>query len=116
MEGGWQAPHPAAPGAGYIEAFTREQGYAPSLEEIAQHVGFSSVSNAHQHVGALIRRGYLRRDPNRSRSLEVVRHPEAAGELPMLGYVAAGEPIEVVEHHEPFSICPELLRRGDYVL
>ncbi len=100
----------------FIEAFTREHGFAPSLEEIAEHMGFSSVSNAHQHVAALIRRGHLRRDPNRPRSLEVVRPAEDLHELPLLGFVAAGEPIEVAEQQETFSLCPEMLRRGDYVL
>lgn len=100
----------------YVEGFAQEHGYAPSLEEIAEHMGFSSVSNAHQHVTALIRRGYLRRDPNRRRSLEVVRPATATGELPLLGYVAAGEPIEVVEQQETFGLCPEMLRRGDFVL
>ena len=100
----------------YVEAFTREHGFAPSLEEIAEHMGFSSVSNAHQHVTALIRRGYLRRDPNRGRSLEVVRPVAETTELPLLGYVAAGEPIEVVEQQETFSVCPEMLLRGDFVL
>lgn len=100
----------------YVEQFTGENGYPPSLEEIAEHMGFSSVSNAHQHVTALIRRGHLRRDPNRPRSLEVVRPGDEAHELPLLGYVAAGVPIEVAEQQETFGVCPEMLRRGDYVL
>ncbi len=100
----------------YVEQFARENGYPPSLEEIARHMGFSSISSAQQHVNALVRRNFLRRDPNRPRSLEVVRPTEEARELPLLGYVAAGEPIEVVEQSETFSTCPELLRRGDYVL
>lgn len=100
----------------FVEGFTREHGFAPSLEEIAEHMGFSSVSNAHQHVTALIRRGLLRRDPNRPRSLEVVHPADEVRELPLLGYVAAGEPIEVAEQQEAFSLCPEMLRRGDYVL
>lgn len=100
----------------YIESFTREHGYAPSLEEIAQYMGFSSISNAHQHVSALIRRGHLRRDPSRPRSLEIVRQTDDFRELPLLGYVAAGEPIEAVEQQETFGVCPDMLRRGDYVL
>ena len=100
----------------FITSFTRDRGFAPSLEEIATHMGFASVSNAHQHVAALERRGHIRRDPNKSRALEVLPEPEAARELPLLGYVAAGKPIEAVVTRETFPVTPELLRRGDYVL
>jgi repressor LexA len=101
----------------FITEFTRSRGFAPSLEEIAAHMGFASVSNAHQHVSALERRGHIRRDPNKSRALQVVSPAEdERRELPLLGYVAAGEPIEVVETREMFPVTPDLLRRADYVL
>jgi repressor LexA len=101
----------------FITEFTRSRGFAPSLEEIAAHMGFASVSNAHQHVAALERRGHIRRDPNKSRALQVVDPEESERrELPLLGYVAAGEPIEVVETREMFPVTLDLLRRADYVL
>lgn len=100
----------------FVERYVRANGYAPTLEEIAAHIKSSSVSNAHQHVAALIQRGYLRRGHNRSRSLEVVRSAVETRELPFLGYVAAGAPIEVAEHRETFDLGAEVLREGDYVL
>jgi repressor LexA len=89
---------------------------APSLEEIAQHLGLSSVSNAHQHVDALIRRGYLRRGANRSRDLEVVRQPERQPGLPFLGTVSAGRPIEGAALDALFDVGAEVIARGDKVI
>lgn len=100
----------------FIGDFTEEHGYAPSLEEIANHLGLRSVSGIHQHIDALIRGGYVRRDPQRPRSLEIVHTTRDAQTLPLLGRVAAGEPIEAIEGREDFDVCPEMLRRGDYVL
>lgn len=100
----------------FVEAHDREHGIAPSLEEIAAHLGLSSVSNAHQHVEALIRRGFLRRDPNKSRALEVIRSQSEGRALPLLGYVAAGAPIEAVEDRATFDFGVEVLARGDHVL
>ncbi len=100
----------------FVEAHHREKGIAPSLEEIAAHLGLSSVSNAHQHVEALIARGFVRRDPNKSRALEVIRSQSEGRALPLLGYVAAGVPIEAVEDRAVFDFGVEVLARGDHVL
>ncbi len=100
----------------FVEAHDREHGIAPSLEEIAAHLGLSSVSNAHQHVEALIARGFLRRDPNKSRALEVIRSQSEGRALPFLGYVAAGMPVEAVEDRASFDFGVEVLARGDHVL
>jgi repressor LexA len=99
----------------FVQAFTDENGYSPSLEEIAAGLGFSSVSNAHQHVTALVERGHLRRPRGKNRSLEVVRG-DGLGEIPLLGTVAAGAPIETLESPEPFSATSDLLERGDFVV
>jgi repressor LexA len=100
----------------FVETHHREKGIAPSLEEIAAHLGLSSVSNAHQHVEALIARGFLRRDPNKSRALEVIRSQSEGRALPLLGYVAAGAPIEAVPALDSFDFGLEVLARGDHVL
>ena len=78
----------------YISAFVEEQGYSPSLEEIAAHFGLSSVATVHRHVQHLVEKGMLRKAWNRSRSLEPV--PQDSREdgdfttLPLVGSVAAG--------------------------
>jgi repressor LexA len=100
----------------FVEAHDREHGIAPSLEEIAAHLGLSSVSNAHQHVEALIARGFLRRDPNKARALQVIRSQTESRALPLLGYVAAGMPIEASADPESFDFAVEVLARGDHVL
>jgi repressor LexA len=90
----------------FISGFVEEQGYSPSLEEIASAFGLSSVATVHKHVKHLVEKGYLRKAWNRSRSVEPVPAPETqrGGEaqvesfhLPILGTVAAGSPIEAIE-------------------
>ena len=79
----------------FISGFVVEQGYSPSLEEIAAAFGLSSVATVHKHVKHLVDKGYLRKAWNRSRSVEPVP-PEPEVEsvdslyLPILGTVAAG--------------------------
>lgn len=90
----------------FISGFVEEQGYSPSLEEIASAFGLSSVATVHKHVKHLVDKGYLRKAWNRSRSVEPVppSEPEGSSEaggdsfhLPILGTVAAGSPIEAIE-------------------
>ncbi|HEX6590170.1 MAG TPA: transcriptional repressor LexA [Longimicrobiales bacterium] len=98
----------------YLQAYTAENGYAPSYEEIAQNFGYGSLATVHEHIENLRRKGYIRKGYNESRSVEVVP-PEttaAAIELPLLGLVAAGAPIEAVEDRETLSVPEDMLRRG----
>jgi repressor LexA len=83
----------------YISGFVEEQGYSPSLEEIAAAFGLSSVATVHKHVKHLVDKGYLRKAWNRSRSVEPVPEVEPVESvlLPILGSVAAGSPIEAIE-------------------
>lgn len=97
----------------YVRGFLDEQGYAPSLEEIAEHFGLSSVATVHEHLENLQSKGMLRRDPNRSRAVELVRREARAVELPLLGHVAAGQPLEAVADDETISVPEDLLGRGE---
>ncbi len=103
----------------FIRSFVAERGYSPSLEEIGEHFGLSSVATVHKHVQHLVEKGFLRKAWNRSRSVEPVA-PEAgdAVTLPLLGVVAAGAPIESVEVPESISVPRQLVpRHGEsYVL
>ena len=80
----------------YLNEFIQQHGYAPSLEEIGRRFGLSSLATVHKHLTNLQDKGFIRRAWNRSRSVELV--PTRAGgravELPLLGFVAAGAPIE----------------------
>ncbi|MGD2071237.1 MAG: transcriptional repressor LexA [Gemmatimonadota bacterium] len=105
----------------HIEAFIDQQGYAPSFEEIAAHFGYSSLATVHEHLSNLERKGYIRKSYNESRSIELV-HPEGNGasgvELPLMGTVAAGLPIEAVQDQETLAVPPDMVKRGreNYVL
>lgn len=98
----------------FVGSFIEENGYAPSLEEIAEHFGLSSVATVHEHLANLEEKGVLRRDPNRSRAVELTRPGlSSAVELPLLGRVAAGEPIEAVFDNETIAVPEDLLGRGE---
>jgi repressor LexA len=98
----------------FIRSFVADQGYSPSLEEIAAHLGLSSVATVHKHVQHLVEKGYLQKAWNRSRSVEPVDVPTAQIEqLPLLGTVAAGLPIEALEASETIDVPAQLIpRRG----
>ena len=98
----------------YLQAYTAGNGFAPSYEEIAQNFGYGSLATVHEHIENLRRKGYIRKGHNESRSVEVVP-PESttsAVELPLLGLVAAGAPIEAIEERETLSVPEDFLRRG----
>ena len=96
----------------YVRRFVAERGYSPSLEEIGEHFGLSSVATVHKHVQHLVEKGHLRKAWNRSRSLEPVDEEATGGvEVPLLGVVAAGAPIEAIEVPEHIALPAELVRR-----
>jgi len=103
----------------YLNDFIAQHGYAPSLEEIGRQFSLSSLATVHKHLTNLQEKGFIRRAWNRSRSVELV--PTRAGgralELPLLGFVAAGHPIEAVPGNETIAV-PETLagKRDSYVL
>jgi repressor LexA len=103
----------------FLNEFIREHGYAPSLEEIGRRFGLSSLATVHKHLTNLQEKGCIRRAWNRSRSVELVptRGAGRAVELPLLGFVAAGAPIEAVPGSETIAV-PESLagKRDSYVL
>lgn len=99
----------------YLETYIRTNGYAPSFEEIAEQFRFSSLATVHEHLTNLERKGFIRRTHNESRAIELVPLPGQAGatELPLLGQVAAGEPIEAVATPETLAVPNDLIpRRG----
>jgi repressor LexA len=104
----------------YLNEFIQQHGYAPSLEEVGRRFNLSSLATVHKHLTNLQEKGFIRRAWNRSRSVELLpsRSGGRAVELPMLGYVAAGMPIEAVATSESIAV-PETLvsgKRDTYVL
>jgi repressor LexA len=108
--------HEAAEGAPRLPArLHRQHGYAPTLEEIGRHFSLASLATVHKHLTNLERKGRIRRGANQSRALEVVPDPTVgrAVQVPLLGRVAAGTPIEPVETPETVTLPEELLGRGE---
>jgi repressor LexA len=99
----------------YLQAYIADNGYAPSFEEIAEHFEFQSLATVHEHLTNLERKGYIHRTHNESRSIEVLPPKGQAGatEIPILGKVAAGTPIESLMHEETLAVPDQILpRRG----
>ncbi len=103
----------------FVARHIERRGYAPTLEEIGEHFGLSSLATVHKHLANLQSKGLVKRENHRSRALELVPAAVAvrAIEVPLLGRVAAGIPIEAVTSPETISIPEDMLGRGEtYVL
>jgi repressor LexA len=103
----------------YLGSYIGEHGYAPTIEEIGHHFGLSSLATVHKHLTNLQEKGLVKRAWNRSRALELVPSQVTvrAVEVPLLGRVAAGTPIEAIESTETIFVPEDMLGRGrTYVL
>jgi repressor LexA len=100
----------------YITEYSDLRGYAPTLQEIGEKFGLSSVATVHKHISNLVEKGYLRRERrNASRDLDVVSQgnsPRGLTKIPLLGTVAAGLPIEALEDQEEINLPEEWLGKG----
>ncbi len=101
----------------FLENYITEHGYAPTLSEVGQYFGLSSLATVHKHLHNLEKKGYIKRDHNHSRALEITieRKRPAAHELRLVGTVAAGVPIEAVRVRGE-SMIDEGIRDGDYII
>jgi len=103
----------------YLGRHIEKRGYAPTIEEIGEHFGLRSLATVHKHLANLQEKGLIRRQTYRSRALELVRTDISvrAVELPLLGRVAAGAPIEAVQAVETILVPEDLVgKRDTYVL
>ena len=103
----------------FLDKHISRKGYAPTIEEIGEHFGLSSLATVHKHLSNLQAKGLVKRDWNRSRALELVptRVAVQAIELPLLGRVAAGSPIEAITASETIFVPEDMVgRRDTYVL
>lgn len=104
----------------FLTSYSSEHGYAPSFEEIAEQFNYNSLATVHEHLSNLERKGYIKRSYNESRAIEILPSdifPKAI-ELPVLGAVAAGVPIEQFETQETIGVPDDFVRRAGnhYVL
>lgn len=97
----------------FLVGFETKHGYAPSFEEIGKGVQLTSLATVHKHISTLERKGFIRRGYNQSRSIEIVQLPKPVREqvlerrvyeLPLVGRIAAGRPLEAVEDRETISL------------
>lgn len=105
----------------YIRDFSEEHGYPPSFREIMTGLDYNSVATVAQHVDNLVAKGYLMKRDNEARSIQLAEvdvDVENTQELPVLGLIAAGEPITVLDDPNETLDVPPFMIRSDtsYVL
>lgn len=99
----------------FITFYHKEKGFAPSLEEIGKHFKLKAVSTVHQHVKALRNKGYLKKEDNQPRGIAPLEKGKDVVEIPLLGFIAAGEPIEPIEDPEPIKVPLDMVKKpGQY--
>lgn len=99
----------------YIKDELQKRNYPPSVREICASVGLNSTSSVHYQLNNLEKKGYLRRDPQKPRALEIVKDnngavpsiTERVVNVPILGDVAAGAPILAQENHDNYYPLPQ---------
>lgn len=103
----------------FIERFIEVNQYSPSIQEIGRHFGLTSTATIHKHLQNLMEKKMIRRAPNRSRSLEIADNggKPSSVEVPLLGTIAAGEPIETFSLEETVQIPSDMVgKHRTYVL
>jgi repressor LexA len=105
----------------FLKQHIDDHGYAPSIDEIRRHFNLGSLATVHKHLLTLERKRVIRREPNQSRSVELVPTTDfnrsCIVQVPLVGTIAAGEPIEAIPEEEQIGLPEELLGGGaTYVL
>jgi len=106
----------------FVKKYVGEHGYPPTVRDIGKAIGLASSSTVHAHLGNLERLGLLRRDPTKPRAIEVLkdkaREVVAPNGLPVVGQVAAGQPILADENIEEYVPVPGIAGGddGEFVL
>ncbi|PLY11968.1 MAG: transcriptional repressor LexA [Sedimenticola sp.] len=94
----------------YIQDHLEEFPHPPTLDELCNALGMSSKGSLHKQIQALIEAGLVEPMNNKRRGIRLTHSPDHQGnELPMLGYIAAGRPIEAINHQTRIPV-PEMLR------
>jgi repressor LexA len=109
----------------FISEFVQRNGYSPSFEEIGQGLELSSLATVHKHISNLEKKGLLTRDYNRSRSIDLLPPKGKLTQamavnttmvLPLVGRIAAGQPIEAVQSNETISLADFVRSKEVFVL
>jgi len=99
----------------FLEHYIGEHGYAPTLAEVGEYFGLSSLATVHKHLRNLEQKGFIRRMHNHSRALEIAGKDLGGNSrnVPLLGLVAAGLPIEANEGQDTITVPEEFVRRDN---
>jgi len=104
----------------FVRAYTARHGYAPKLREIAGHLGIRSRGVVHRYLRALEAEGLLRIEPDRARGIRLRGRAAAAaarpGQLPLLGRIAAGRPIEAIPGEDEIDLSEFFVHHNRFVL
>lgn len=106
----------------YVTQYIELHGYAPSYREIASYFKYGSVATVAEHIESLVAKGMLQKGDNEARSIQLVRADDVDAtprfDLPILGLVAAGQPIETLGTHSETLEVPAFMvgRKNSYVL
>ncbi|PWU24300.1 repressor LexA [Candidatus Cerribacteria bacterium 'Amazon FNV 2010 28 9'] len=107
----------------FIAQFIQRNGYSPTLQEIADSIGVSSLATVHEHLQALIRKKVIKKYDGAARGIELLDRTflrlTDSVDLPLLGYIAAGQPIEpYTDPNATFKVSPQLIsgKKRAYVL
>jgi repressor LexA len=107
----------------FISQFIQKNGYSPTLSEIAEAIGVSSLATIHEHLQALIKKNIIKKYEGAVRGIEMVDKAMSANltsiELPILGFIAAGRPIQpYTDPNATFKVSPSLLsgKKRSFVL
>ncbi|MBA4319609.1 MAG: hypothetical protein C0412_14505, partial [Flavobacterium sp.] len=95
----------------FVKTYSKDRGYAPSLEEIQRKFKMASVSTAHFYISKLKKAGYLEKIKNKARAISIPEK-ESLIKIPLIGTIAAGEPIEAIQGYETISIPKNLLAKS----
>jgi repressor LexA len=109
----------------FIAGFVEENGYSPSYEEIAHALDLASLATVHKHISALAEKKYLQRGANQSRSVDIAprymqehrrQKQKSSLEVPLLGRIAAGVPVEAIAQQSTLSFADFLGHSDTYAL
>lgn len=107
----------------FIAQYTQKNGYSPTLKEIADCIGVTSLATVHEHLNALAKKKVIRKFEGAVRGIELLDEKMAstleAVELPIMGYIAAGKPIEpITDPNARISVSPTMItgKKRSFVL
>jgi len=104
----------------YIKSQTLAKGYPPTVRDICEAVNLKSTASVHAHLETLEERGYIRRDPTKPRAIEIIDEDfslnrRECAQIPILGRVAAGEPLLAEQNIEDYFPIPTDMLPNDQV-